>query len=58
MNKNSEIARDYCNGINYPPILSPWFFDPEENKKYLSSFVRKPEKKEKAQLLTKTLTQI
>ena len=58
MTKNSEIARDYCNGMNYPPSLSPWFFDPEENKKYLNSFVGKPENKEKTQLLTKTLTQI
>ncbi|NER32065.1 MAG: oxygenase [Symploca sp. SIO1C4] len=36
MARNPEVARDYLNGINYPPSLSPWFFEAEETKKYLA----------------------
>lgn len=36
MAQNPEVAKDYLNGINNPPNLSPWFFDPEESKKYLA----------------------
>lgn len=36
MAQNPEIAKDYFNGVNNPPSLFPWLFDPEETKKYLA----------------------
>ena len=36
MPENPEVVRDYCNGLNNPPSLFPWFFDPEAAKKYLA----------------------
>ncbi|NER30524.1 MAG: oxygenase [Symploca sp. SIO1C4] len=36
MAQNPEVARDYINGVNHPPSLFPWFFEPEETKKYLA----------------------
>ena len=44
MAENPEVARDYLNGINHPPSLSPWFFDPECAKEYLAGLThRAPE---------------
>ncbi len=36
MAQNPEVAKDFLNGANNPPSLFPWFFDPEETKKYLA----------------------
>ena len=36
MPENPEVFRDYCNGLNNPPSLLPWFFAPEAAKKYLA----------------------
>lgn len=36
MSENPEVARDYLNGINHPPSLSPWFFDSQSAKEYLA----------------------
>ncbi|MDJ0719447.1 MAG: hypothetical protein QNJ54_35380 [Prochloraceae cyanobacterium] len=36
MAENPDVLKDYFNGCNNPPSLSPWFFDPEEAKKYLA----------------------
>ncbi len=36
MAKNPDVLRDYFNGINNPPSLSPWFFDSFKAKKYLA----------------------
>ena len=35
MAENPEVARDIFNGFNYPPSLDPWYFYPEEIRKYL-----------------------
>lgn len=36
MSQNPAITKDYINGVNHPPSLSSWFFDPEATKKYLA----------------------
>ena len=36
MAHNSEVVTDYLNGVNHPPSLSPWFFEPEAAKEYLA----------------------
>lgn len=36
MAENPEVTRDYLNGLNHPPSLSPWFFDAESAKEYLA----------------------
>lgn len=33
--QNPDVANDVFKGINHPPSLFPWFFNPEEAKKYL-----------------------
>ena len=35
MAQNPEILKDYLNGVNHPPALSPWFFEPEAAQQYL-----------------------
>ena len=36
MAQNQEVFIDYLDGVNYPPKLSPWFFEPEAAKQYLA----------------------
>jgi hypothetical protein len=36
MAENPEVVTDYINGVNHPPNLSPWFFEPEAAKEYLA----------------------
>ncbi|MCP6762157.1 MAG: oxygenase [Fischerella sp. CENA71] len=36
MSENPEVTKDYLNGLNHPPSLSPWFFDAESVKEYLA----------------------
>jgi len=35
MTENSDILKDYLQGLNHPPSLSSWFFEPEAAKNYL-----------------------
>ncbi len=35
MAENPNILKDYLQGFNHPPSLSPWFFEPEAAKNYL-----------------------
>lgn len=36
MAENPKILKDYLQGFNHPPSLSPWFFDPQSAKEYLA----------------------
>jgi flavin-dependent dehydrogenase len=36
MAENSDILADYLQGLNHPPSLYPWFFEPEAAKHYLA----------------------
>ena len=36
MAENPEVARDIFNSFNHPPNLDPWYFYPEETRKYLN----------------------
>lgn len=36
MAENPDILADYLQGLNHPPSLSPWFFEPEAAKNYLA----------------------
>ena len=36
MAHNREVLTDYINGVNHPPSLSPWFFEPKAAKEYLA----------------------
>ena len=36
MAQNSEVVMDYLNGVNHPPSLSPWFFEPKAAREYLA----------------------
>lgn len=36
MSQNPAVTKDYINGVNHPPSLSSWLFDPEATKKYLA----------------------
>ncbi|WP_347276464.1 hypothetical protein [Chroococcidiopsis sp [FACHB-1243]] len=36
MAENPEIIKDYLQGFNHPPSLSPWFFEPVAAKNYLA----------------------
>jgi 2-polyprenyl-6-methoxyphenol hydroxylase-like FAD-dependent oxidoreductase len=33
---NPDILADYLQGLNHPPSLAPWFFEPEAAKNYLA----------------------
>lgn len=36
MADNPDILTDYIQGLNHPPSLAPWFFEPEAAKSYLT----------------------
>lgn len=36
MTENPDILKDYIQGINHPPSLSSWFFEPGDAKNYLA----------------------
>jgi hypothetical protein len=36
MANNPDILADYTQGLNHPPSLASWFFEPEAAKNYLA----------------------